>query len=82
MKQRLFTGLLLATMISLSACNDAQERKDGTDGKAVNDIDAAVDEGAVKADATVIDNDAGPTVTPSAADSARMMNADSMGARP
>ena len=82
MKQRLFTGLLFAAIISLSACNGTQERRDGTDGKAVNDIDAAVDESGVKADATVIDNDAGPTVTPSAADSARMMNADSPAARP
>ncbi|UOQ73537.1 hypothetical protein [Hymenobacter cellulosilyticus] len=50
-------------MLSFSSCNNADKRTDGTAGEAVSDMDKAADEGGVQADATVIDNDAGATVT-------------------
>ncbi|TGE26473.1 hypothetical protein [Hymenobacter metallicola] len=50
-------------MLSFSSCGDAEKRADGTAGEAVSDMDKAADDGGVQADATVIDNDAGPTVT-------------------
>ena len=71
MKTRLFSALLFAATLSLAGCN---QRTDGTANEAVSDIDKAADEGGVQADATVIDNEAGATVTASpdsaAADSA------------
>ncbi|GAB3299654.1 hypothetical protein GCM10027348_24070 [Hymenobacter tenuis] len=47
----------------LASCNNAEKRTDGTAGEAVSDMDQAADDGGVKADAIVIDNNAGPTVT-------------------
>jgi len=74
MMYRILTGLTLAAALSLSACNNAEKRTDGTAGEAVSNIDEAAEEGGVQADAVVIDNNAGPTVTPSAADSAALDN--------
>jgi len=82
MTYRLLTGLLVAASLSITACGNAETRTDGTAGEAVSDINSAANDGGVQADATVIDNDAGPTVTPSAADSARMMNMDTTATRP
>ena len=62
MKLRLLPFLALAFTLSLSSCN-TETRTDGTAGEAVSDLDAAADNGGVKADAVVIDNNAGPTVT-------------------
>jgi protein involved in sex pheromone biosynthesis len=53
----------LAACLSLNACGDSAKRTDGTAGEAVSDMDKATDEGGVQADAVVIDNNAGPTVT-------------------
>ena len=64
MKMRFLSLLALASVISLSSCGDSAKRTDGTAGEAVSDIDKAAADGGVEADATVIDNDAGPTVTP------------------
>lgn len=72
MTYRILTGLTLAAALSLAACNNAERRTDGTAGTAVSDIDSAAERGGVQADAMVIDNNAGPTVTPSAADSAAL----------
>jgi hypothetical protein len=66
MKIRFFSALLVAAALSLNSCNNADKRTDGTAGEAVSDMDKAADEGGVQADATVIDNDAGPTVTANA----------------
>ncbi|TGE05466.1 hypothetical protein [Hymenobacter fodinae] len=63
MKLRILSVLTLATALSLSSCGDANKRTDGTAGTAVTDMDSAAAEGGVKADAVVIDNNAGPTVT-------------------
>lgn len=79
MKTRFFSLLALVAMLSFSSCGDAK-RTDGTAGEAVTDIDKAAAEGGVEADATVIDNDAGPTVTANA-DSA-MATDTAAGARP
>ncbi|SDY19994.1 hypothetical protein [Hymenobacter psychrophilus] len=62
MKLRLLPFLALAATLSLGSCN-TETRTDGTAGEAVSDLDSAADDGGVKADAVVIDNDAGPTVT-------------------
>lgn len=62
MKLRLLHFLALAAALSLSSCN-TETRTDGTAGEAVSDLDAAADDGGVKSDAVVIDNNAGPTVT-------------------
>ncbi|MBT2556969.1 hypothetical protein J7E24_04175 [Hymenobacter sp. ISL-91] len=62
MKLRILPFLALAFALSLSSCN-TETRTDGTAGEAVSDLDAATDDGGVKADAVVIDNNAGPTVT-------------------
>ncbi|NVO30677.1 hypothetical protein [Hymenobacter lapidiphilus] len=75
MKFRLLSFLALAATLSLSSCN-TETRTDGTAGEAVSDLDAAVDDGGVKADAVVIDNSAGPTVT---ADADSALAADSAG---
>jgi hypothetical protein len=80
MKMRFLSLLALGAVLSFSSCGDAAKRTDGTAGEAVSDIDKAADEGGVEADATVIDNDAGPTVT---ADADSAMATDSAGgARP
>lgn len=63
MKMRFLSLLALASVLSLASCGDAAKRTDATAGEAVSDIDKAAEEGGVEADATVIDNDAGPTVT-------------------
>ncbi|MCR5887936.1 DUF4142 domain-containing protein [Hymenobacter sp. J193] len=64
MKKNLFAILPLAALLALNtSCGDANKRTDGTAGEAVSDMDKAADEGGVQADATVIDNNAGPTVT-------------------
>jgi hypothetical protein len=63
MKIRFFSLLALAGMLSLASCGNDAKRTDGTAGEAVSDMDKAADEGGVQADATVIDNDAGATVT-------------------
>lgn len=75
MKTRFFSFALLAAALSFGGCNDASKRTDGTAGEAVSDMDKAAQDGGVEADATVIDNDAGPTVT---ADGDSAMAADSM----
>lgn len=80
MKINFLSLLALAAILSFSSCGNAEKRTDGTAGEAVSDIDKAADEGGVEADATVIDNDAGPTV---AVDADSAMAADSTGqARP
>lgn len=66
MKTRFFSALAVVAALSLSSCGDASKRTDGTAGEAVSDMDEATKEGGVQADATVIDNDAGPTVTANA----------------
>lgn len=63
MKIRIFSLLALAATLSLSSCDSTDKRTDGTAGEAVSDMDKAAAEGGVQADATVIDNDAGATVT-------------------
>lgn len=63
MKTRFFSFVALAAVLTLSSCGNAEQRTDGTAGTVVTDIDSAAAEGGVQADATVIDNDAGPTVT-------------------
>jgi hypothetical protein len=63
MKIRFFSLLALAGLLSVASCGNDDKRTDGTAGEAVSDIDKAADEGGVQADATVIDNDAGATVT-------------------
>ncbi|RFP64805.1 hypothetical protein D0N36_12265 [Hymenobacter lapidiphilus] len=65
MKLRLFPFLALAAALSLGSCN-TETRTDGTAGEAVSDLGAAADDGGVKADAVVIDNNAGPTITANA----------------
>lgn len=61
MKIRIFSLLALSAVLSFSSCGD--KRTDGTSGEAVSDMNEAAAEGGVQADATVIDNDAGATVT-------------------
>ncbi|TGD78504.1 hypothetical protein [Hymenobacter wooponensis] len=63
MKLRILSVLSLFAALSLSSCGNAEKRTDGTAGTAVTDMDSAAAEGGVKADAVVIDNNAGPTVT-------------------
>ena len=65
MKTRFFSLLLLSAGLTLASCN-TEQRTDGTAGEAVSDMDAAAADGGVQADAVVIDNDAGPTVTANA----------------
>ncbi|SEU03431.1 hypothetical protein [Hymenobacter actinosclerus] len=65
MKLSFFSCLALAATLALGSCN-TETRTDGTAGEAVSDIDNAADQGGVKADAVVIDNNAGPTVTANA----------------
>ena len=80
MKTNFLSLVALASVLSFSSCGNTEKRTDGTAGEAVSDIDKAADEGGVEADATVIDNDAGPTV---AVDADSAMAADSSGqARP
>lgn len=74
MKTNFLFLVALASVLSFSSCGNAEKRTDGTAGEAVSDIDKAADEGGVEADATVIDNDAGPTV---AVDADSAMAADS-----
>jgi hypothetical protein len=71
--------LALVAALSLGGCGDAEKRTDGTASEAVSDMNKAAAEGGVEACATVIDNDAGPTVT---ADADSVMAADSGAARP
>lgn len=74
MKTRFLSLLALSATLAFASCND------NTNGKAVSDIDKSAADGGVEASATVIDNDAGPTVTP---DSNSTMAADSTaGAQP
>jgi len=61
-----FLSLLTIGALTLGSCNSAEKRTDGTAGDAVTDMDSAAADGGVKADAVVIDNDAGPTVTANA----------------
>ncbi|MBT9393020.1 hypothetical protein KLP40_07585 [Hymenobacter sp. NST-14] len=77
MKTRFFFLLLLSGSLSLASCN-TEQRTDGTAGEAISDMDAAAADGGVKADAVVIDNDAGPTIT---ADADSAMAADTSMAR-
>ena len=63
MKTRFLSLLALGAMLSFASCSSDDKRTDGTAGEAVSDMDKAADDGGVQADATVIDNDAGPTVT-------------------
>jgi len=78
MKTRFFSLLALVAALSLSSCGGAEKRTDGTAGEAVSDMDKAADKGGVEADATVIDNDAGPTVT---ADADTVMDAEAGAAK-
>ncbi len=71
-KHRLFPALALFAALSLPSCGDAEKRTDGTAGEAVSDREEAAEQGGVQADATVIDNDAGPTVTADADSAAAM----------
>lgn len=52
----------VAALLLLSACGEKTKRDDATAGEVVSDMDNAADEGGVKSDAVVIDNNAGPTV--------------------
>lgn len=61
MKTRFLPFIALGASLLLASCNS--EKTDGTTGEAVSDMSQATDEGGVKADAVVIDNSAGPTVT-------------------
>ncbi|WP_133271290.1 hypothetical protein [Hymenobacter radiodurans] len=50
--------------MSFASCGDnAEKRTDGTAGEAVVDQEEAAAQGGVQADATVIDNEEGATVT-------------------
>ncbi|UYZ62057.1 hypothetical protein [Hymenobacter weizhouensis] len=62
MKMRFLPAFTVASVLLLSGCN-TEKRDDATAGEAVSDMNQAADEGGVKADAVVIDNQAGPTVT-------------------
>ena len=75
MKTRCLSLLALSAVLSFSSCGG-----DAKNTEAVSDIDKAAAEGGVEADATVIDNDAGPTVTADA-DSATAADTTA-GARP
>ncbi|MFD2787160.1 hypothetical protein [Hymenobacter rubripertinctus] len=77
MKPRFFSLLLFSAGLTLASCNTDQ-RTDGTAGEAVSDMNAAAADGGVQADAVVIDNDAGPTVS---ADADSLAAADSPGAQ-
>ncbi len=63
MKTRFFTFALLTAALTFGGCNNASKRTDSTTSEAVSDMDKAAADGGVEADATVIDNNAGPTVT-------------------
>ncbi|MGY2130924.1 hypothetical protein ACW9KT_01760 [Hymenobacter sp. HD11105] len=63
-KHRIFPALTLFAALSLTSCGGTETRTDGTAGEAVVDQEKAAEQGGVQADATVIDNNAGPTVTP------------------
>lgn len=77
MKFRFLSLLILSAGLTLTSCN-SEQRTDGTAGEAVSDMDEAAANGGVQADAIVIDNNAGPTVT---ADADSAMAADSSMAR-
>ncbi|SMB93679.1 hypothetical protein SAMN00120144_2679 [Hymenobacter roseosalivarius DSM 11622] len=62
-KHRLFSVLTLFAALSLASCGNAEKRTDGTAGEAVVGQEEAAAQGGVQADATVIDNEAGATVT-------------------
>ncbi|MCA8832392.1 hypothetical protein [Hymenobacter pini] len=66
MKFRFLPFLTLSAGLLLASCNGADKRTDGTAGEAVSDMDKAAQDGGVQADAVVIDNNAGPTVTANA----------------
>jgi outer membrane murein-binding lipoprotein Lpp len=53
----------VAALLLLSSCSDNAKRDDATAGDAVTGIEEAREEGGSKADAVVIDNNAGPTVS-------------------
>lgn len=76
MKFRFLSLLTLSAGLLLASCDNAEKRTDGTAGEAVSDMDKAAEDGGVQADAVVIDNNAGPTVT---ADADSAMAADSSG---
>lgn len=63
-KHHIFPALTLFAALSLTSCGGTETRTDGTAGEAVISHDKAAEQGGVQADATVIDNEAGPTVTP------------------
>lgn len=65
MKTRFLLLSVLAATLTLASCGDSATRTDGTAGQAVSNLDSAAADGGVKADAVVIDNNAGPTVTAS-----------------
>lgn len=62
-KHRIFPALALFAALSLTSCGGTETRTDGTAGEAVIDREEAAEQGGVQADATVIDNEAGPTIT-------------------
>lgn len=66
MKTRFLSLLTLSAGLLLASCGETQKRTDGTAGEAVSNMDKAAAEGGVQADAVVIDNNSGPTVTASA----------------
>ncbi|WP_303309507.1 hypothetical protein [Hymenobacter sp. BT730] len=77
MKKALFVYLPLLAALTLNAGCNTDKRTDGTAGEAVSDMDKAAQEGGVQADATVIDNDAGPTVAVDADSAAAAMDSTS-----
>ncbi|AIZ62874.1 hypothetical protein PK28_02760 [Hymenobacter sp. DG25B] len=74
MKKAFFAYLPLLVVLTLSTGCNTDKRTDGTAGEVVSDMDKAADEGGVQADATVIDNNAGPTVTADADSMAAAMD--------
>jgi hypothetical protein len=62
-KHRLFPALALFAALAVTSCGNAEKRTDGTAGEAVVDQEEAAAEGGVQADATVIDDEEGATVT-------------------
>ncbi|MCC3155902.1 hypothetical protein LJ737_01545 [Hymenobacter sp. 15J16-1T3B] len=76
-RSALLLALPMAALLTLGACSDNAKRDDATAGDAVTDIDKAREEGGVKSDAVVIDNNAGPTVTANADSAGTAAPADS-----
>ena len=74
MKKAIFAYLPLLAVLALSAGCNTDKRTDGTAGEVVSDMEKATDEAGVQSEATVIDNNAGPTVTVDADSAAAAMD--------